>query len=231
MNAAPALNGVEWWRALVRHATTETDMERVYRLRYRVYVGEHGKPYPRADHAGGRLTDGLDGHSCVLLAERGDVVIGTVRGTAACAPGFIDEYGPLFGLERSVRATLGRVGYASRLVVDAEHRGRSRVAVALMTAIFDWACTQQFALCLCHTTHRLVPLMERLGWSCQGRPFVHADSGSIQVPMVLHTWELERLRALNSPFWAVGARHAAVAGPGRAESSSGTLAPVAASSR
>jgi N-acyl-L-homoserine lactone synthetase len=194
----------EWWEAIVRSATSDRDLESVFALRYRVYVEEYGKPYPSADHERRLLSDEWDALSTVLVAERDGRVAGTIRGTLGSAPGFAEAHADVFGHLEEVRAVgWHRVACGSRLVVDAAARGHSRLAVALMVAIYAWAVRQGAVLCLCHTVAPLLPLMEKMGWQRRGEPFVHADSSTLQYPMVLVVSDQAHLQSVGSPLACV----------------------------
>lgn len=208
----------EWWESIVRPATSDHDLESVFALRYRVYVEEYGKPYPEADHERRLLSDEWDAHSAVLVAERDGRVAGTIRGTLGSAPGFAEAHAGVFGHLEEVR-TVGwhRVACGSRLVVDAAARGHSRLAVALMVAIYAWAVRQGAVLCLCHTVAPLLSLMEKMGWQRRGEPFVHADSSTLQYPMVLVVSDQAHLHSVGSPL-------AGVAGDSPTASPAGNMA-------
>ena len=191
----------EWWDSIVRPATSDRDLESVFALRYRVYVEEYGKPYPGADHERRLLSDEWDTHSTVLVAERDGRVAGTIRGTLGSAPGFAEAHADVFGQLEEVHAVgWHRVACGSRLVVDAYARGHSRLAVALMVALYAWAVRQGAVLCLCHTVAPLLPLMEKMGWQRRGEPFLHADSSTLQYPMVLIVSDQEHLLSVGSPL-------------------------------
>lgn len=191
----------EWWEAIVRPAASGRDIESVFALRYRVYVEEYGKPYPGADHERRLLSDEWDAHSTVLVAERDGRVAGTIRGTLGSAPGFAEAHADVFGRLEEVRAVgCHRVAYSSRLVVDAAARGHSRLALALMVASYAWALGRDVRVCLCHTVAPLLPLMEKMGWQRRGEPFVHADSSTLQYPMVLVVSDQAHLHSVGSPL-------------------------------
>lgn len=190
-----------WWESIVRPATSDRDLEEAFALRYRVYVEEYGKPYPGADHERRLLSDEWDAHSAVLVAERDGRVAGTIRGTLGSAPGFAEAHADVFGQLEEVRAVgWHRVACGSRLVVDAAARGHSRLAVALMVAIYAWAVRQGAVVCLCHTVAPLLPLMEKMGWQRRGEPFLHADSSTLQYPMVLVVGDQQHLQSVGSPL-------------------------------
>ena len=200
-----------WWESLVRPATARLDLEAAFALRYRVYVDEYGKPYPGADHQRRLLSDAWDAHSCVLIAERDGHVVGTIRGTLGREPGFAEAHAGVFAHLDEVHAVgWHRVAYGSRLVVDADVRGHSRLAVALMVAIYVWALRNGAMLCLCHTVEPLLPLMEKMGWQRRGQPFLHGDSSTLQYPMVLAVENQGHLQSVGSPFAGLerGATHA-----------------------
>lgn len=106
------------------------------------------------------------------------------------------------------------MAYGARIVVDANARGHSRLAVALMVAIYAWALRHGAVLCLCHTVAPLLPLMEKMGWQRRGEPFLHADSSMLQYPMVLVAGDQQHLQSVGSPFAGLAAE-ASLATPAR----------------
>lgn len=195
-----------WWESIVRPATSDRDLEEAFALRYRVYVEEYGKPYPGADHRRRMLSDQWDPHSTVLIAERDGHVAGTIRGTVGSAPGFGEAHEAVFGHMEEVRAVgWHRVAYSSRLVVDKAARGHSRLALALMVASYTWALSCDVTVCICHTVEPLLPLMEKMGWQRRGEPFLHADSSTLQYPMVLVVEDQQHLQSVGSPLAGLAA--------------------------
>jgi N-acyl-L-homoserine lactone synthetase len=191
---------------LVRPAVSEDDLRRVYRLRYRVHVVELGKPYVDSDHSRQELHDALDPFSTVLLTCRDGIAVGTHRVTPAEAPGFRELYGASLRLGLFPDGAWPTLAYASRLVVDASLRGRGRVAIALMVALYEHARSTGVTVCVCHTRPSLVDLLRRVGWRRYAPPFVHRESATVQVPMILVADDLAYLERIGSPLLPA-ARH------------------------
>jgi hypothetical protein len=183
----------------IRVAECEAARRAVFALRYRVNVTELGKPYDGANHAAGLLEDALDPCSLNLYVEDELGCYGAFRGTWGL--GAFGHEAPWPALRaRVTEVPPERVALASRLVVDATRRGRSRTAIALMVELYRRACDAGMALCLCHTSERYATLCERVGWTRLGEPFLHEPSGTRQIPMVMRVDALDHFARLQSPF-------------------------------
>lgn len=189
-----------WWRDLVREARTPAEREAAYRLRYRVYVSEHGKPYRWSDHGRQRLTDPFDAVSHLLICASGDRVLGTIRGTPFNAPGVVEMYAAVLRPFDVAPNGVDRLALVSRCVVDPAARSLSRVSLALASAVLSWALESGLTTQVLHTATSLVPLLERLGWRRYTAPFFHEDSGMEQVPLVFHATDVEYLESIDSPL-------------------------------
>jgi hypothetical protein len=196
----------------IREARTDETRRAIFALRYRVNVSELGKPYDGADHESRLLRDDLDPFSLNLYVADTVGCYGAFRGTWG-----LDTFGhePPWPNLRPLLPDLPpeQMALASRLVVDAERRGRSRTAIALMVQLYRQACGAGMRLCLCHTSERYATLCERVGWTRLGDSFLHEPSGTVQVPMVMRVDDVDHFARIQSPFLEEAARR--FAAPGR----------------
>ena len=191
------------WSNLVQVATCDAQREAIYRLRYSVYVQEVGKPYPAADHAGGRLHDCIDAESLNLFAMREGEMVGAFRGTFDLAIfQHCDPWSRIVAQLYRQYPDRRKIALASRLVVAHQERGRTRTAVALMCALYYFAREDGVDLCVCHTSERHLRLCARMGWRPFGQPFFHADSASVQIPLVLDVLDAAYMGEVQSPLTA-----------------------------
>jgi hypothetical protein len=189
----------------IEEAASDAARRAIFALRYRVNVTELGKPYVGADHEGGLLYDELDACSLNLYAADALGLYGAFRATWGLeAFGHEAPWPALRPLLPDVPPA--SIALASRLVVDADRRGRSRTAIALMVQLYRRACEAGMALCLCHTSERYTTLCERVGWTRLAAPFLHVPSGTMQVPMLMRVDDVDHFARIQSPFLDEAAR-------------------------
>ena len=183
----------------IRPIRTAEELDAVERLRYRVYVEEMHKPYPQADHVGGRLTDPLDAESVVFAAFDNGRVMATLRCSWATSAALYDAYGRTLRVDLWADVPRHELAVCSRLVVAPGAR-KSRLAVSLMCAIYTMARARGTAVCLCSTTPPLRRFFERFGFRSYAEPFFDEDSDRLQWPLALLLEDAAHLRAVSSPF-------------------------------
>ena len=65
--------------ATLRFASTETDHESFFRIRYDIYVEEIGYKFPGVDHAGRRLAEPFKRPTRRLMGEEDGELVGTLQ--------------------------------------------------------------------------------------------------------------------------------------------------------
>jgi GNAT superfamily N-acetyltransferase len=182
----------------IRKAVSPDDFQRVFRLRYQVYVEEMGRVQRHANHASRTIEEPMDSVAHVFLAEdeRGEVV-GTVR-TNFGGESDLGVYRSLYGLGGFSPEALARVSVTTKLIVAPRYRGRSlgiRLACALHSFGLKNGIRADFIDCNTH----LEPVFEGLGYRRQGGPVVHPEFGPV-TPLALLLADKDHLRAVGSPF-------------------------------
>jgi predicted GNAT family N-acyltransferase len=174
-----------------------SEMEKVYRLRYRIYIEELKKDLPWADHAQKRLPDPYDsGAIHFAVCRLGGHPVGCARlhlGTAI-------PKDPLEEMDivHLVQRDGFRCGYVSKLMVDRSLRGKGASLLILMRAIeYGAAAGAEYGVFHCHP--KLCRLYERYGFRRFGKPFEMAHVG-IQICMVNLFGDVDHFVKVGSPL-------------------------------
>ena len=179
----------------VRMVLTPSDLERIGRFRYAVYVEEQGKSTPHADHRRRTLIEpeDRDWNSRTYWVEREGRILGTVRAQRGPFP---PEVARQMRLDAFPFDGQSRLALYSRLMVAQQARHTDVVSRLIFVGV---AITTWNHLCAGVMTclPALVPIFEKLGCAAYAEPFVHADSG-VQQPMAL-LCEAQYLRERGSP--------------------------------
>jgi len=168
----------------------------VQRLRREVYFLEQGQQ--QREHST-RIADGLDGSGTVIVVERGDQAVGTLRMHDFSAAAVQVEYGSLFQIDRFASAwPLQRVVVGSRFAVQSDQRVQS-VLDRLIEETYRHALEKdiRFGLVACEPS--LYSLFEYYGFREYLPPAILAD-GSALLRMLLVTEDEPHLRRCDSPL-------------------------------
>ncbi|WP_447977147.1 cyclic nucleotide-binding domain-containing protein [Candidatus Nitrospira bockiana] len=188
-------------RGTVRLATSEAERERIYRLRYDIYIEEMKgqQRHVEADCARRRFADEWDARASHFYVEQDEALL-------ACARLTFRRDGPFecereFELPRFMPDFPDRVSMSSRLALHPKLRG-SHVLKQLTCAMFAHARDRKvrFDFIDCHP--RLLPLYSRLGYRIY-RPGFNHPKYTYVVPMVLVLDDCEYLEKIGSPFAVV----------------------------
>ena len=167
----------------------------VPRLRREVYFHEQGQQREQS----ARIADGLDGSGTVIVVERGDQAVGTLRMHDFSSAAVQVEYGSLFQIDRFASAwPLQRVVVGSRFAVQSDQRVQS-VLDRLIEETYRHALEKdiRFGLVACEPS--LYSLFEYYGFREYLPPAIMAD-GSALLRMLLVTEDEPHLRHCDSPL-------------------------------
>lgn len=188
----------------VHIATTDTERQTIYRLRYRVYIEEMdgGTRHSEADPGARQLHDEWDPHAHHFYVNQDAEMV-------ACARLVLRRHGPFeceqeLELSRFVPAFPRYLSMSSRLVLHPRLRGSSLLR-QLTCAMFTFAREQaiRFDFIDCHP--RLLPLYSRLGYRIY-RPGFNHPKYTYVVPMVLVLDDHAYLERVRSPFAPIAQR-------------------------
>ncbi len=177
----------------------EETLQRVFRFRYDVHVGELGKAGPGVDHDRRVVRDDADDEAVVFIACEGENLVGTARVSHGALAPLPEIYRDWF-CTGPAEAAIGhrRLTVTSRLMVDPAYRGRT-LASLLVMRLYDWATRQGTDLDFCMAEPTLLRMYYRLGY----RPYtaaVRPSGNGMRVPLVLAVRDRAHLVRVESPF-------------------------------
>ena len=184
-------------RIKIGFAESEDVKEKIYRLRYAVYVEEMGKRPSYADHTRKVLHDELDDGAHLVYAEVDGSVIASVR-LNILSESRVDQF-----LSDAYHLPLWRQSWpaeslsiTSRLVLQRQWRG-SAVVGQLLLALYAFARERDLHFNFLNCAPGLVELYEQMGYWRFGEGFVDPDVG-YHVSMVLPLQDHEHLKEVRS---------------------------------
>ena len=180
----------------IRQATSAQDRDRVFRLRYEIYVDEMGRTQRYADNARGVIEEPFDETATLLLAEDDGEAIGTIRvnyrmrGPLECED--------LYELDRFRPYYPNKVSMTTKLVVRKDRRS-SGVAAKMALAAFSLGADDGIELDVIDCNPHLIRLYQQMGYRFYKPGIQHPDYGTV-IPMVLFARNVEYLTSIRSPF-------------------------------
>lgn len=181
----------------VRQVSDPTELERVYRFRYRIYVEEMGRPQAYADHLKKRIEDTLDRTGYVFAAFEKSEVVGTVR-TNFVRDNNIGEYDRLYALDSVPGDVKPFASLTTRLMVAPRYRARL-LAVQLACAVYSFGLREGIHVDFIDCNQHLVPFFSRLGYLPFRTDVNHPEYGRVHV-MQLNLLDFGAFKRLRSPF-------------------------------
>jgi predicted GNAT family N-acyltransferase len=180
-----------------------SELEEIYRLRYRIYIEELKRHFPWADHERRLLSEPEDSGAVHFVVRRfGRPAIGCVRlHVGAAMPQKILN---AMQVASFVQSDGYRGGYVSRLMLERSARGKG-AAISMMLKMVEYGAASGCDYGLFHCNAKLVPYYERLGFRRCGAPF-QWEHTETQTPMVFIRADKDYLMSVGSPF-AVLLRH------------------------
>ncbi len=187
----------------VHIASSPREKERVYRLRYQIYVEEMGKRLSHVDHRHRLLYDDMDDWGYLFYATAGREIVGTVRLHVGYNHHFSPELVEAMAMDRfaSFRPASGSpspLSFASKGMTASHYRN---------SPVHHLLCQQYYETCrslgvLFHFSGgalSLVAMHEHLGSRRYKGNFFVPDYGCM-VPFVTILDDLDHLHRVRSPF-------------------------------
>ncbi len=172
------------------------------RFWYDIYVTEMGRDFDKANHALKELDDPRAHHGELIVAHRGDTVVGTL----ICTPSWtnaLGEYEALYDLKRFGAKHPQNTGIITKLMVAPEYRN-SRLSVGIACELYRHAVPSGVHHAFIDCNDHLVPFFRRLGFTEWSPAVQHCDYGKVHV-LKLDCLDLARLKKLRSPLYMVAA--------------------------
>lgn len=187
----------------IRLAETEEDRQKIFQLRYDIYVQEMNRKQSYADHSKLQIEEPYDATGHLFLAETDEgEVIGTVRinfrkdGPLECEDLYdMEEFRPFYP---------DKVSMSTKLMVKREYRS-SAAASMLCMKIYEHARQHDVVLDFIDTNPHLVRLYNQVGYRLYKKNINHPDYGNV-IPMVFLLDDNEYLKQIHSPFLRLARR-------------------------
>lgn len=182
----------------IRFATTETERQAIFRLRYEIYIEEMGFPY-EADHQARLLTDGAIQQARLLLAELDGEAVGTLRLQWGGDAPFTTENEEVYDLRRfDPLIRRDQMAIMSRFMTRSTLRDTD-IPLRLLQAMFQFYCEQDIQVAFLDCRPHLLNLYLSLGYRTYHRPYNDPIAGLL-IPLVLVVSDLAHLEQVKSPF-------------------------------
>ncbi|MDF3819723.1 GNAT family N-acetyltransferase [Leptospira sp. 96542] len=193
----------------VRLAESPEDREKIYQLRYDIYVQEMNRKQSFADHSKLQIEEPYDATGHLFLAETDEgEVIGTVRinfrkdGPLECEELYdMEEFRPYYP---------NQVSMSTKLMVKKEYRS-SAAASMLCMKIYEHARENGIVADFIDTNPHLVRLYNQVGYRLYKKNIDHPDYGNV-IPMVFLLDDNVYLKQIHSPFLRLAKRYPASTG-------------------
>lgn len=185
----------------------QQDLQRVFRLRYAVYVEELGAEMAHADHQRREVREPWDEGGDHLGAWINGELVGGVRinyGGASDLAEYQHLFNPIIA-DKHVNCARERISVSSKFVVHARHRGTS-LSVRVMQAFYAQLQEKKSLLNYMTCRPNLAAMYRKLGFQTCAPAFHHHEAGWM-LPMWLVVQDYESLRRINSPFASICARY------------------------
>ena len=171
------------------------------RFRYEVYVKELNRRQKYANHSEQTITDPLDSFSTNIIAHDGNNIVACLR-----ASFFRDGdtgYYKRFYRVNEYFSSFERITIVTQLMTSGNCR-RYKIAKLLCEKVYEYAFVNDMEYCFIDCNGPLESMFKKLGFITLFRDR-HYDYGPVNV-MLLNLYDLEHLRAVNSPFLVVRGR-------------------------
>lgn len=183
----------------VRVATTEAEIDAIFRLRYKLYVTRDGKAYAHADHARRRMIDPVDDVSLNFCAIDEDRMVAAVRLTRA-EDALADAQTAMLVKASGIKR-LGRVLVCSRFVAEPCAPAR-RAIVPLFQQVHRAGLNAGGSISLLATRPRLAGIFAKFGWRFAGLSFNDPVAGLMHI-LSIDLYDLDHLADIESPLLSV----------------------------
>ena len=181
-------------------AETEEERDRIYRLRYGVYVEEMRIFGDVADHERKVLIGGNDAHARLLYAKCGDEIVASIRLNLGIDAPFSDELEQTYKLSR-FRPTLSdkQMLVLTRFMVKDGYRG-GNLAFLMIEEVARLCVREGIEMALCDCQPHLIRFYRRMGFRSYECPVYNDPEFGIMIPLAFVIRDLKYLDAIRSPL-------------------------------
>ena len=188
----------------IRIARTDSEKERIFRFRYRIYIEEMNRP-AHADHDKRMITDWLDETGTLIYAADNGGVVATARMNLK-RHGDI-EFEEEYDVRRFSPYYPERVSSTTKFMVDPKYRGGTLMN-RLLQCLHTYTVENEICFDFININEPLFKFYTRLGYRTYKDTFRHPEFGEV-IPMVLAMNDRHHLEAVRSPLARFAAQNAA----------------------
>lgn len=190
------------WHPFVTVAETESELEKVFRLRYQKYVAEDGKKYRTARHEMGLFYDPIDTHSVIFVStgKQGNV-LASVRLTRSSDAAADPQLSKLFESVNDETVVTSRLVSAGGVMAGLS-------IIHMFRAVYEVGLLSGARRCVLGTRTELIAIYERFGFVLSGRSYNDSIAGEQQI-MCLDLHDIEHMRRIESYLLTVAEKYAA----------------------
>ena len=182
----------------IRLARSPSELEQVFKFRYRIYVEEMHRKQKHADHVRKEIRDPLDDFAANFSAwDATGKLVGVLRTNRAKA-GDLGAYECFYEMNAACSAHPDRTSITTRLMILPECRGSS-LAIEMAVSAYDHGLEQGVTHNFIDCNDYLVPFFKGLGFVQYLPKKYHEEYGAVTC-MRLNVFDREHLERISSPF-------------------------------
>ena len=183
----------------IRIARNESELEKIYRFRYQVYIKELNRKQEHVNHDQAIIKESLDLYGVNIIAERGSEIIGAARVNFSTDP-YLERYIDFYKVANFDRQ-LNRSAVVTKFMVAKSRRGRA-LSLLLAKACYQVGLDHDVHFTFIDCYPHLIQYFKKLGFKEYQDNLIHPEFGLV-TPMVLVNQDLAYLKEINSPFYKI----------------------------
>lgn len=180
----------------IRLASSDEDLERLYRFRYSIYVEEMNRVQYDADHEKKWIQDTLDDKGYNMLAFKNGNLVGATR-INLIRDGYIPYYTEFYRIYEQPGVTMDNACIVTRMMISSSMR-KSGLALRLCLESYEFALNSNIRYSFCDCNDHLVDFFQSFGWGHYIGTSVHKEYGEVH-PLIIDLHDEERFRGIGSP--------------------------------
>lgn len=189
----------------VRIAKTDEERERIYQLRYQVYIEEMGKSNKNADHDKKTIKDPLDDWGILFYIEKERQMLATIRINSSSDGKFSEEFMDIYKVEHFIKAEPIKYSFSSRLMVNRNWRN-SKVTSCILKNSYKFFRDNNIRFNFLNSSSSLIQLYQNIGCRRYAEDFIDSDVG-LRTPLVLLTEDIVHLKKIRSIYYKIAKKY------------------------
>ncbi len=176
--------------------TNKSDLEKVFKFRYQIYIEEMHRLQKWADHSLKVIREPLDRTGIIVAAFQGDEVVATCRLNISRDTTF--DYAELYDFEQFEKLFPGRVSFITKLMIKPELR-KGTLFIRFMKELFKILRTEGVCVNVIDCNDHLVKPFAKLGFQQYQEKINHPEYGHV-TPMVMYNRDEVYFETVRSPL-------------------------------